>query len=426
MGATGLDRKAFSMQLLLGLRPLKQPLSDAALMLAVRKGEVDSFRYLYRRHYAAIQAYAFQCMASPLHAQEVTAQVFAGLLQQALAGESLIERRYPGLLRTHLLGNVRTTATMSWHREPETLAPEFRDWVAAGSRWPWGEDGQLTVAFERLPLRAQRLLWHSMVERDTPTLISRITGLAPHATPAACEDAKDALREARMDLYLERLERQDCREAIRRLALRSGVPADEELEGHLRICRSCVSVYKDVVRLDTQFEAQLPVRLLGWWTGERYLRAKAAIPVPLGEPPFLARLLERAKPHTPTTPSGTPRATTVGDWMHRRGGRPSPLVAHNFLADVSAEPSDGPSAPPPTAPRRHRRKKRVFVPRSSGATIAAAGFMAGVGAGMLLLASCEGQGPAQSPSRTVSGVSHDPGVPPTPPVSTSPELWGVR
>ncbi|MFI1769634.1 hypothetical protein ACH41H_47675 [Streptomyces sp. NPDC020800] len=103
-------------------------------MLAVRNGEVESFRHLYRRHYAAVQAYSFQCMTSPLNAQEVTAHAFSGLLQQALAGESLIERRYPGVLRTHLLGNVRTTAIMSWPREPETLSPEFRDSVAAGSR----------------------------------------------------------------------------------------------------------------------------------------------------------------------------------------------------------------------------------------------------------------------------------------------------
>ncbi|MBL1102124.1 hypothetical protein [Streptomyces coffeae] len=71
---------------LLGLRPPQQPLSDAALMLAVRKGEIDSFRHLYRRHDAAVQAYDVQRVAGPLHAQEVTSRVFADLLHQVLAG----------------------------------------------------------------------------------------------------------------------------------------------------------------------------------------------------------------------------------------------------------------------------------------------------------------------------------------------------
>ncbi|MBL1102123.1 hypothetical protein [Streptomyces coffeae] len=135
-------------------------------------------------------------------------------------------------------------------------------------------------------MSTQRLLWHSVVEPDAPALLVRITGLAPHAVLVACGQARSALRQARTDLYLARLELQDCDEAIRRLALRSEAPPVKELTGHLRTCPACVSVYKDLVRLDRHLEAQLPVRLLGWWTGERYLLARAAIPVPLGEAPL--------------------------------------------------------------------------------------------------------------------------------------------
>ncbi|MET8452130.1 hypothetical protein [Streptomyces sp. NPDC005209] len=366
------------MHLLLGLRPPQQPLSDAALMLAIRKGEVGPFRQLYRRHYAAVKAYAFQCMAGPLHAQEVTAHVFAGLLQQILAGESLIEGRHPGCLRPHLLGNVRTAALTRWHHEPETLAPDFRDWVAAGSRWPWGEDGQLALAFERLPVSAQRLLWHSVVDRDAPALTARITGLAPHAVPRACDQARSALRQARTDLYLERLELQGCREAIRRLALRPEALPEEELADHLRACPACMSVYKDVTRLDQQLEAQLPVRLLGWWTGEPYLRAKAAIPVPLNEPAFLARLVEPLRADAPAQPSQRPPApaTTAG-------------TANTATApDISS-----------TAPGRHRRVGRPLFSRHSRAAVAIGGFLAGVGVGMLLLTSCQEQpGPQRPPA----------------------------
>ncbi|MFF4040125.1 RNA polymerase sigma factor [Streptomyces sp. NPDC001816] len=361
------------MHLLLGLRPPQQPLSDAALMLAIRKGEVEPFRQLYRRHYAAVQAYAFQCMVGPLQAQEVTAHVFAGLLQQILAGESFVERRHPGCLRPHLLGNVRTTAITSWHQEPETLSPDFRDWVAAGSRWPWGDDGQLALAFERLPMSAQRLLWHSVVDRDAPALTARITGLPPHAVPDACDQARSALRQARTDLYLERLELQDCREAIRRLAQRPEVPPEKELAAHLRACSACMSVYKDVTRLDRQLEAQLPVRLLGWWTGEPYLRAKAAIPVPLNEPAFLARLVESLRADAPAQPAHRPPAPTTA-------------AATANTANTSS-----------TVPGRHRRDRRPLPFPHSGATVAIGGFLAGVGVGMLLLTSCQEQPGQQRP-----------------------------
>ncbi|MFE1315861.1 hypothetical protein [Streptomyces sp. NPDC058755] len=355
-------------------------------MLAIRKGEVEPFRQLYRRHYAAVQAYAFQCMAGPLHAQEVTAHVFAGLLQQILAGESLVERRHPGCLRPHLLGNVRTTAITSWHQEPETLSPDFRDWVAAGSRWPWGEDGQLALAFERLPLSAQRLLWHSVVDRDAPALTARITGLAPHAVPDACDQARSALRQARTDLYLERLDLQDCREAIRRLAQRPEAPPEKELAAHLRACSACMSVYKDVTRLDKQLEAQLPVGLLGWWTGEPYLRAKAAIPVPLNEPAFLARLVERLRSDTRAEPSYRPRARVTTDATSNTANTANAANVAN------------------TAPGRHRRARRELPSRHSGATVAIGGFLAGVGVGVLLLTACQEQ-PGQQRPPVPAGVT---------------------
>lgn len=364
------------MQLLLGPRPLQQPFSDAALMLAVRKGQVEFFRLLYRRHYPAVQAYASQCMAGPLRAQEVTSRVFAQLLQQMEAGEAFVERRHAGFLRLQLLGMVRTTAIASWHREPEALLPDFQAWVAQGAQWPWGEDGQLGVAFERLPSRTQRLLWHSVVEQDAPTLTARITGLAPRTVRSASDEARSALREACTELYLERLELPDCRDTIKRLSMRPDAPPAAQSAAHLRACAACMSVYKDIAQLDSQLEGQLPARLLGWWTGQQYLRAKAAIPMPLGDPPFLARLLGQSPTHASTDRTRTRRATT------RTG---------------------------PAGGRSRRRSSRLLSP----ATAAVTGFLLGIGTGLLLLtASHQTDGPQTKPPTRQS-------PPPTPPPTLS-------
>ncbi|TXS43372.1 hypothetical protein EAO75_32145 [Streptomyces sp. uw30] len=368
------------MQLLLGPRPRQQQLADAALMLGARKGQLEFFRLLYRRHYSAVQAYASQCVAGPLAAQEVTSRVFEVLLQRMQAGEAFVERRHAGILRVQLLGHVRTTAIAYWHHEPESLRPDFRSWVEAGARWPWGEDGQLGVAFERLPSRTQCLLWHSLVEQDAPALTARITGLPSHAVRSSSDDARRALRQARTDLYLERLELPDCRDAIQRLAARQGAPPATNDAAHLLACAACMSVYEDLTQLDAQLEAQLPARLLGWWTGREYLRAKAAIPIPLDDPPFLARLLRQPPTDTSTEPTrarrAAPRTKRARGTGRRRASRlhslPPVLVSHSRTA------------------------------------AAVTGFLMGIGTGLLLLTACtqpsgaQQEPPRNSPSPTLS------------------------
>ncbi|MDQ0945232.1 hypothetical protein QFZ67_006937 [Streptomyces sp. V1I1] len=376
------------MHLVLGSRPPRQPLSDAALIHAVRKGRVELFRHLYRRHYAAVKAYASQCLPGPLHAHEVTSQVFAQLLQRMVSGEGFVGQRHPGCLRPQLLGNVRTAAITRWHREREALSPDFRAWVAAGGRWPWGEDGQLALAFQRLPVTTQCLLWHSVVDRDDPASTARITGLALNAVKDWCDQARSALRQARTDLYLERLERQDCREVIKRLALRAEASPTEEVADHLRVCPACMGVYKDVSRLDGQLEAQLPVRLLGWWTGQDYLRAKAAIPVPLDDPPFLTRLMVQARVDAPAQRSRVRRARATAA----------------------------------TAPR-HRGTMWAASPRvlrRSRAALVVIGFLAGVGVGMVALAACDQQRGAQGHPPSASRSSPAPDDSPSPEAPTPP------
>ncbi|MEV0375270.1 hypothetical protein AB0I10_36800 [Streptomyces sp. NPDC050636] len=345
------------MHLFPGTRQSQQPLSDVALIYAVRKGQVELFRYIYRRHYAAVQAYASQCVPDPLHAFELTSQVFAQLLQRMLSAEPFVELRHLGCLRRQLLDSVRSTAITRWERVP--LSPEFKAWVAAGCLWPLDEDGQLPLAYLRLPTTTQCLLWHSVVDQDDPAITARVTGLTRQSVPSMCDEAKSALRQARTELYLERLGRQDCIEVIKQLALGPETPPAEESASHLRRCPACLRVYKDVSRLDARMQAQLPVRLLGWWPGEKYLLAKAAIPVPLDDPPFLARLMDQPRTRVPAQRSHARRAAAT---VTGRGG------------STASAPSQ--------APR-------------SRATVAAIGFLVGIGVGMGTLAACTHQSEAQ-------------------------------
>ncbi|MEU6083837.1 ATP-binding protein [Streptomyces sp. NPDC047108] len=417
-----------------GPRPEHRPLSDAALTSAVREGRVELFRYLYRRHYAAVQAYSSQCMTGPVQAHEVTSFVFAQLLQRILSGESFADGRHPGCLRRQLLDAVRTTAITHSQREEEALSQDFRAWVAAGSVWPWGEDGQLGLAFQRLAPTTQCLLWHSLVDRDDASLTARVTGLAPGSVQARSEEARSVLQDARTHLYLERMGPRHCADAIRQVASDGGRASGSGRGGahrphHSRACRRCHSALTDLARLDAQLDVQLPVRLLGWWPGEGYLRAKAAIPVPLSDPPFLARLLRHTE--SPAAGGRTARRATARAVSARRGQR---------------EPVE-PAASRPASHRTPHRTSQGILPRAvagsvegahrSPTTVAVVGFLAGIAVGIAALAACghqerphqllpDGTGDASSVSEPPGTGAAGPGTEASGPDAATPGGYALR
>ncbi|WHM40533.1 hypothetical protein [Streptomyces sp. BPTC-684] len=195
-----------------------RPPSDSVLVRDLRRGDTNALRSLYRRHYAAVHAYAVSCTPAPLDAAELTGLAFTLLVQRLQAGEPFTQSRHPGCLRGQLQDSVRTAAVARTQRDPASLSPAFRAWVREGAVWPLKEDGQLTAAFALLHTLSQCLLWHTVVERDDAATIARITGLDQRRLDEYAARVRDTLRQVRTDLYLQRLELPDCQEAIRALA----------------------------------------------------------------------------------------------------------------------------------------------------------------------------------------------------------------
>ncbi len=273
------------------------------------------FRELYHRHYAAVYAYAAACMPARLDAQELTGYAFDQLLQQLVSPTVSVVPRDDDSPRRELLDHVRAGAIARSYRASEALSPGFRAWTAAGAAWPIGEDDQLADAFLRLPSAARCLLWHLVVERDGPEVTALISGVPRRLLPGSCDQARSMLRQARTDLYLERLDRQECREAVARLGLSAAAPLDEGGAAHFRRCPKCRAVYEDVADLDTRLRERLPARLLGWWPGDTYLKTKASVTVPPLDPPFLQQQLSRSTAYS-TPPPPTPRKRPASAALH--------------------------------------------------------------------------------------------------------------
>ncbi|MFI9100927.1 hypothetical protein ACIGXA_10390 [Streptomyces fildesensis] len=364
----------------------RQP--DAALIHAVRKGQTSLFRQIYRRHYAAVYAYSLTCMPSPLDAFELSSYSFEQLLQKLLSGQVPGESRHGGCLRIQLLRAVRNSAVRRSQHDHARLSPHFRAWVDAGALWSMAEDGQLAVAYEMLTAADQCLVWHSLIENDDSQSISRIMGLSAGTIEDRGDAADRALRRARSDLYLTRLEREDCRTFMESLDGEVGEPLGRDSQVHLANCPACQAVYEDLRLLDTRLAGQLPSRLLGWWPAQEYLRMREAVSVPVTDPPFLNRALRNGQssdpPGTHHSPHRRAHPLETQGIARLRAARPERVFALAVTAALLAagilafNHAQEPLRPPPPAPSstapRATNAPRPAPQHSTRARIAANAF----------------------------------------------------
>ncbi|MBT2511484.1 hypothetical protein J7I98_37965 [Streptomyces sp. ISL-98] len=313
----------------LGFRSAHEPVPDSLLMREVQDGRLGAFRRIYRRHYSAVSAYAIHCADGPVGAYLLACRAFAELLQRILEGEPHLERRLAGCLRLQLLSSVRIAAVSRCAGDSEQVSPRFRQWVAQGARWSMEDNLHLALAWENLPADTRCLLWHTMADRDNPDLVSAVTGVPSRLIDDTRIEGLNRLRQIRVSLYLDRLERPDCRAAVEELmaqlpALRLG-----DALRHAGVCAACREVFNDVIHLDTRLEKQLPSQLLGWWPGSEYLNVKSSIHGPVTDPPFLDHTMRTTL--SATRPRGSSRGRgAVG------GGLRSALVIAAFVVGVAA------------------------------------------------------------------------------------------
>ncbi|MEU8827501.1 carbohydrate-binding protein [Streptomyces sp. NPDC048636] len=247
---------------------------DMAALRAVREGRTSVFREVYERHQASVRAYALTCTTSPALAAKLVSVAFAKLGERVASPHPLDRGRHAGCVRLQLLESTRLAAVADALRHPHAFSSEFMAWIASGSVWPMHDDGQLQVAYEGLTPLEQCLLWHTLVERDDLAAVAGVTGLTGRVLRARLATADRGLRRSRMELYLARVDGEEC---VKVLGDGGGLPYGDpgpEVAAHLAVCPRCRALYEDLVRLDARAARHLPSRLLGWWPAEEYQRNK--------------------------------------------------------------------------------------------------------------------------------------------------------
>ncbi|MFB7335020.1 sigma-70 family RNA polymerase sigma factor [Streptomyces adustus] len=273
------------------------PPADSELIDRMRAGDDSAYEELYRRHAGAVRRYARTCCRDAHTADDLTAEVFARMLQAVRGGSG---PEYA--VRAYLLTSVRRVAA-NWTRSAkrEQLVDDFAVF-AAGATHPSdlsdddtlelgadvralheAEQSMAMQAFRSLPERWQAVLWHTEVENESPSQVATLFGLDANGTRVLASRAREGLKQAYLQAHVSTTVAGDeeCARytdqlgtyARRKLRTR----AERGLRKHLAECARCRLAATQIEEVASGIPAVVPVAVLGWFGAAGYAKALGLI-----------------------------------------------------------------------------------------------------------------------------------------------------
>ncbi|WP_328542498.1 sigma-70 family RNA polymerase sigma factor [Streptomyces sp. NBC_00371] len=277
--------------------PRDTPPADADLIARMRSGDDTAYEELYRRHSAAVHRYARTCCRDGHTADDLTAEVFARMLQ-AVRGGSGPEHA----VRAYLLTTVRRVAagwTKSAKREhlvedfavfaqqaahsSEVSDDDTLDLGADVRAMHEAEQSMAMQAFRSLPERWQAVLWHTEIEDESPSEVATLFGLDANGTRVLAKRAREGLKEAYLQAHVSTTLTQD--EECARYADRLGAyargslrtRAERGLRKHLEECVRCRLAAGQIKEVASGIPGVVPVAVIGWFGAAGYAKVVALI-----------------------------------------------------------------------------------------------------------------------------------------------------
>ncbi|CAM5631794.1 sigma-70 family RNA polymerase sigma factor [Streptomyces aurantiogriseus] len=288
------------------LTPVREaPPADADLIARMRSGDDTAYEELYRRHAEAVRRYARTCCRDAHTADDLTAEVFARMLQAVRGGSGPAHA-----VRAYLLTSVRRVAA-GWTKSAkrEQLVDDFALFAAHASRSSEVGDDAASVgsfgagvdvgadvramheaersmamrAFRSLPERWQAVLWHTEVEDESPSEVATLFGLDANGTRVLASRAREGLKQAYLQAHVSATLTSDeeCARyadqlgtyARRRLRTR----AARGLRKHLEECARCRLAALQIEEVASSIPAVVPVAVIGWLGAAGYGKAAGLI-----------------------------------------------------------------------------------------------------------------------------------------------------
>ncbi|MFE3637341.1 sigma-70 family RNA polymerase sigma factor [Streptomyces sp. NPDC059168] len=270
--------------------PGPTPPADGELVHRMRTGDDSAYAELYRRHADAVRRYARTCCRDAHTADDLTAEVFAGMLQAVRGGAG---PEYA--VRAYLLTSVRRVAA-HWARSArrEQLVEDFAVFAQQAARPAEGAGGDAVDvgadvralheaeqsmalrAFRSLPERWQAVLWHTEVEDESPSEVAVLFGLDANGTRVLASRAREGLKQAYLQAHVSaaltgdgacaRYADQLGTYARRKLRLR----AERGLRKHLEECAGCRLAAAQIEEVAGGIPAVVPIAVIGWFGAAGY------------------------------------------------------------------------------------------------------------------------------------------------------------
>ncbi|QFZ75529.1 sigma-70 family RNA polymerase sigma factor [Streptomyces fagopyri] len=277
--------------------PVELPPSDADLIGRMRSGDDTAYEALYRRHAEAVRRYARTCCRDAHTADDLTAEVFARVLQAVRGGHGPEHA-----VRAYLLTTVRRVAA-HWTKSAkrEQLVDDFAVFAAQAVRGAEVSDGDTLElgadaramheaeqsmamqAFRSLPERWQAVLWHTEVEDESPSEVATLFGLDANGTRVLASRAREGLKQAYLQAHVSATLTRDeeCARYADRLGAyaRGGLRtrAERGLRKHLEECAKCRLAAGQIKEVAGGIPAVVPVAVIGWFGAAGYAKAVALI-----------------------------------------------------------------------------------------------------------------------------------------------------
>ncbi|WP_190174917.1 sigma-70 family RNA polymerase sigma factor, partial [Streptomyces mirabilis] len=278
-------------------RPIELPPSDAELIGRMRAGDDTAYEELYRRHAEAVRRYARTCCRDAHTADDLTAEVFARMLQAVRRGHGPEHA-----VRAYLLTTIRRVAA-SWTKSAkrEQLVDDFAVFAAQSSRTSEVSDDEsldlgadvramheaeqslAMQAFRSLPERWQAVLWHTEVEDESPSEVATLFGLDANGTRVLASRAREGLKQAYLQAHVSAtlIMDEECARYADRLGAyaRGGLRtrAERGLRKHLEECAKCRLAAGQIKEVASGIPAVVPVAVIGWFGAAGYAKAVALI-----------------------------------------------------------------------------------------------------------------------------------------------------
>jgi RNA polymerase sigma factor (sigma-70 family) len=277
--------------------PRELPPSDADLIDRMRSGDDTAYEELYRRHAQAVRRYARTCCRDAHTADDLTAEVFARMLQAVRGGAGPAHA-----VRAYLLTSVRRVAA-SWTRSArrEQLVDDFAVFAAQSARGSdvsdddalelgadvramhQAEQSMAMRAFRSLPERWQAVLWHTEIEDESPSEVATLFGLDANGTRVLASRAREGLKQAYLQAHVSATLTGDeeCARYADQLGTyargRLRTRAERGLREHLDECAKCRLAALQIEEVAGGIPAVVPVAVIGWFGAAGYAKAAGLI-----------------------------------------------------------------------------------------------------------------------------------------------------